>query len=217
MKWLLAIGLVIILTTTGSFPYGENASASDRTAMIADKQVVVVPQQKSKTHVLDFLKPDPNRETGIMEEMFLAEQDRLLAKAEIERELQLNTAKIQSVVGQLKSRVGKTWYVFSGHTPRGWDCSGLVYWAYEQLGVSVEHSANKQGNSGTKVRTPKIGDIVVFGYKGSKSYYHSSIYIGDGKVIHAGFRKGTSTSVIALDDPSFKDSTITFVRLIESN
>jgi hypothetical protein len=217
MKWLLAIGLVLVSMMVGSFPYGENSSASDRTAIIADKKIVVIPQQKSETRVLDFLISNPEREPGIMEKMFLAEQDRLLAKLEIEKELQLNSVKIQSVVEELKSRIGKTWYVFSGHTPQGWDCSGLVYWAYEQLGVSVEHSATKQGNSGTKVRTPKIGDIVVFGYKGSKSYYHSSIYIGDDKVIHAGFKKGTTTSIISLDDPSFKNSTITFVRLIESN
>jgi hypothetical protein len=217
MKWLLAIGLVLVSMMVGSFPYGENSSASDRATLIAEKQIAVVPQQKSETRVLDFLLSDPSREPGIMEVLYQAQQDKLLAKLEIEKELQLNSVKIQSVVGELKSRIGKTWYVFSGSTPRGWDCSGLVYWAYEQLGVSVEHSATKQGNSGTKVRTPKIGDIVVFGYKGSKSYYHSSIYIGDDKVIHAGFKKGTTTSIIALDDPSFKNSTITFVRLIESN
>jgi hypothetical protein len=217
MKWLLAIGLVLVSMMVGSFPYGENSSASDRATLIAEKQIVVVPQQKSETRVLDFLLSDPSREPGIMEVLYQAQQDKLLAKLEIEKELQLNSVKIQSVVGELKSRIGKTWYVFSGSTPRGWDCSGMVRWAYEQLGVSVEHSATKQGNSGTKVRTPKIGDIVVFGYKGSKSYYHSSIYIGDDKVIHAGFKKGTTTSIIALDDPSFKNSTITFVRLIESN
>ena len=121
--------------------------------------------------------------------------------------------KMSDVISQLKSRVGKTWYVFSGATPAGWDCSGLVVWAYQQLGVELPHSANKQGHIGKKVKTPKIGDIVVFGYKGSKSYYHASIYIGNGKVIHAGFRPGTTTSVISLDDPSFDYSTITYIRV----
>ncbi len=216
MKWLLAIGLVTTSLFTGSYPYGESAGASDITTESVEAQSVVVEKQEHKINVLRLFNPG-DKEPGIIEAMYLAEQDKILAKAEIDRELKLNTEKIQSVVEQLKDRVGKTWYVFSGSTPRGWDCSGLVYWAYEQLGVSVEHSATKQGNSGTKVRTPKIGDIVVFGYKGSKSYYHSSIYIGDGKVIHAGFRKGTTTSIIALDDPSFRNSTITFIRHIESN
>jgi cell wall-associated NlpC family hydrolase len=120
---------------------------------------------------------------------------------------------LNTVIAQLKNRVGKTWYVFSGSTPSGWDCSGLVVWFYEQLGVEVPHSANKQGNIGHKVQTPRIGDIVVWSYKNSSSYYHASIYIGNGKVIHAGFRPGTSTEIISLDDPSFKHSDATFVRV----
>jgi cell wall-associated NlpC family hydrolase len=198
MKWLLAIGLVIISMTTGSFPYGENASASDRTT---SAETLVVHKQVNLANLFDTPKPKTLLELEVLKAERLAD----------------TTDKVLSVVKKLKSRVGKTWYVFSGHTPQGWDCSGLVYWAYEQLGVPLEHSATKQGNSGTKVRTPKIGDVVVFGYKGSKSYYHSSIYIGDNKVIHAGFRKGTSTSIISLDDPAFQDSTITFVRFIETN
>jgi cell wall-associated NlpC family hydrolase len=124
--------------------------------------------------------------------------------------------RVQKVVKKLEKRVGKTWYVFSGSTPRGWDCSGLVYWTYEQLGIEVPHSANKQGQLTKGVKDPKVGDIVVWGYKGSKSYYHAGIYIGDGKAIHAGFRKGTTTQVISLDSPSFKGSTVKFVRLIET-
>ncbi len=124
--------------------------------------------------------------------------------------------KVNSVVTKLKKRIGKTWYVFSGSTPRGWDCSGLVYWTYKQLGIKVPHSANKQGHLTKGVKDPKVGDIVVWGYKGSKSYYHAGIYIGNGKAIHAGFRKGTTTQVIDVDSPAFKGSTIKFVRLIET-
>jgi cell wall-associated NlpC family hydrolase len=124
--------------------------------------------------------------------------------------------RVQKVVNKLEKRIGKTWYVFSGSTPNGWDCSGLVYWTYEQLGIEVPHSANKQGHLTKGVKDPKVGDIVVWGYKGSKSYYHAGIYIGDGKAIHAGFRKGTTTEIISLDSPSFKGSTVKFVRLIKT-
>jgi peptidoglycan endopeptidase LytE len=124
--------------------------------------------------------------------------------------------RVQTVVNSLEKRIGKTWYVFSGASPRGWDCSGLVYWAYQQLGIEVPHSANKLGHLAKGVKDPKVGDIVVWGYKGSKSYYHAAIYIGNGKVIHAGFRKGTSTQIISLNDPSFKGSTAKFVRLVET-
>jgi cell wall-associated NlpC family hydrolase len=124
--------------------------------------------------------------------------------------------KVRTVVNKLENRIGKTWYVFSGATPQGWDCSGLVYWAYQQLGIAVPHSANKLGHLTRGVKDPVVGDIVVFGYKGSKSYYHAAIYIGNGKVIHAGFRKGTTTQIIDLSSPAFKGSTIKFVRLVET-
>lgn len=127
------------------------------------------------------------------------------------------THRIQKVITRLEKRIGKTWYVFSGSTPRGWDCSGLVYWTYQQLGIEVPHSANKQGHLAKGVKDPKVGDIVVWGYKGSKSYYHAGIYIGNGKAIHAGFRKGTTTQVIDVDSPAFKGSTTKFVRLIKTS
>lgn len=124
--------------------------------------------------------------------------------------------KVQSVVNKLENRIGKTWYVFSGASPRGWDCSGLVYWMYGQLGIEVPHSANKLGHLNSGVKDPVVGDIVVWRYNGSKSYYHAAIYIGNGKVIHAGFRKGTTTQIISLKSPAFKGSTVKFVRLIQT-
>jgi peptidoglycan endopeptidase LytE len=124
--------------------------------------------------------------------------------------------RVQGVVKRLESRIGKTWYVFSGASPSGWDCSGLVYWAYQQLGIEVPHSANKLGHLAQGVKDPMPGDIVVWAYGKSTSYYHAAIYIGNGKVIHAGFHKGTTTQIISLNDPSFKGSTAKFVRLVET-
>lgn len=124
--------------------------------------------------------------------------------------------RVRNVVSKLESRVGKTWYVFSGATPAGWDCSGLVYWAYKQLGIDVPHSANKLGHLTKGVKDPMPGDIVVWAYGKSTSYYHAAIYIGNGKVIHAGFRKGTTTQIISLKSMAFKGSTAKFVRLIQT-
>lgn len=126
---------------------------------------------------------------------------------------QLRGQHIDQVIGQLKKRVGRTWYVFSGATPAGWDCSGLTMWAYEQLGIELPHSANKQAHLGTIVKTPMVGDLVLFGYKNSNTFFHASIYIGNGKVIHAGFRKGTTTAILDLNAASVKNTNIRFVRV----
>jgi len=126
---------------------------------------------------------------------------------------QVRSHQISTVIKQLKKRVGRTWYVFSGGTPSGWDCSGLTMWAYEQLGVELPHSANKQAKSGIKVVSPEIGDLVLFGYKGTNTYFHASIYIGNNKVIHAGFKKGQTTSVLDLGAASVKNTKMKFVRV----
>ena len=121
--------------------------------------------------------------------------------------------RMAQVVKKLKKRIGKTWYVFSGSTPNGWDCSGLTRWAYAQIGVDIPHSANKQAKSGIKVVSPAIGDLVLFGYKGTNTFFHASIYIGNGKVIHAGFKKGQTTSVLDLSSASVKNTKMRFVRV----
>jgi cell wall-associated NlpC family hydrolase len=86
-------------------------------------------------------------------------------------------------------------------------------WAYEQLGVELPHSANKQAKSGIKVVSPEVGDLVLFGYKGTNTYFHASIYIGNNKVIHAGFKKGQTTSVLDLGAASVKNTKMKFVRV----
>jgi cell wall-associated NlpC family hydrolase len=121
-------------------------------------------------------------------------------------------SKLTEVVRKLRSYVGKTRYVFSGDTPLGWDCSGLVRWTYENLGISLEHSADKQQRSGTLVKKPLPGDIVAFGYGGGRSFYHTGIYIGNGKVLHAQRARGTFIS--RLDSPLFAGNKITFTRII---
>lgn len=108
-----------------------------------------------------------------------------------------NTEKLNKTIAKLRQYVGKTWYVFSGNTPRGWDCSGLTMWTYEQLGIELKHSASAQKNSGKQYKTPKIGDIVAFGWKNYSGAQHVGIYIGNGKMIHAA-SPGHRTAIISV-------------------
>jgi cell wall-associated NlpC family hydrolase len=88
----------------------------------------------------------------------------------------------------------------------------MVRWAYAQFGLDIPHSANKQAHLGSRVSHPVPGDIVVFAYAGSTNFYHSAIYIGDGKIVHA--NRARKTTVI---EPlsNYKRSQIRFVRLVE--
>jgi cell wall-associated NlpC family hydrolase len=125
--------------------------------------------------------------------------------------LQANTKQMNKVIKYLKTRVGRTSYVFSGASPRGWDCSGLVRWTYERFGLELPHSANKQGHIGTRVSKPKLGDIVVFAYNGSTNFYHAAIYIGNGKIINAHYG-ADSTIIQPLTD--YSSGQIRFIRVV---
>ena len=121
--------------------------------------------------------------------------------------------KLTRTIAKLKSRIGKTWYVFSGDTPSGWDCSGLTRWTYAQLGYELPHSANKQAHLGTITRTPQPGDLVLFSY-GGRWFIHAAIYLGNGRVIHAGFGPGQSTAIIKLSSRAFQGMTIRYVAVL---
>ncbi|HEX6702580.1 MAG TPA: NlpC/P60 family protein [Gaiellaceae bacterium] len=73
-------------------------------------------------------------------------------------------------------------YVYGGASPSGFDCSGLVMYAYAQLGVSLPHSSYAQYSLGVAVSRDQLqpGDLVFFNGLG-----HEGIYIGGGQFIHA--------------------------------
>jgi cell wall-associated NlpC family hydrolase len=73
-------------------------------------------------------------------------------------------------------------YVWGGASPRGFDCSGLVMYAFAQIGVSLPHSSYAQFGMGTPVSISQLqpGDLVFF-----SGASHVGIYIGGGQFIHA--------------------------------
>lgn len=131
-----------------------------------------------------------------------------------QQQLANNKVELENLASVLLDRVGKTRYVFSGSTPRGWDCSGLVVWAYNRLGIELEHSAIKQAKSGIEVDTPQVGDIIVYGNK--SGWFHSTIYVGDGLLVHSGFKPGRYTEVIPMDHGSLAGLKLTIRRFLDT-
>ena len=142
-----------------------------------------------------------------------AEQRQVAVAEAYEVQLLENGIAVEDVITDLLDRVGRTPYVFAGSTPYGWDCSGMVLWAYEQLGINLPHSASKQSELGMSVTAPQLGDTVFF--NAGSGVYHAAIYLGDNKVIHSGFKPGRKTEIISLDSPAFSGNVITYKRFID--
>ena len=74
-------------------------------------------------------------------------------------------------------------YVWGAAGPGSFDCSGLVVWAYEQVGITLPHFTGDLWNSGVHIPRSDLepGDLVFF----YPDISHVGIYIGDGLMIDA--------------------------------
>jgi cell wall-associated NlpC family hydrolase len=125
-----------------------------------------------------------------------------------EEQLADNARAIESMMNAVEQYIGKTPYVFSGSTPRGWDCSGLTSWAYARLGIELPHSASAQLYSGDIVSKPKPGDLVIFG-----SGYHAALYAKPGVMLHSGGHPGERTEYRKISD---FPGAVRYVRLLDT-
>ena len=199
MKRLLTIGALILLLASCSTSTAVQAASAE----IKPTQLNIENALSKHVTLSSFLN-------GIvMTGKELQQQQR-----KIQKQL-ANKGKISTIVKKVMKHKGKTWYVFSGSSPRGWDCSGLVRWAYGQVGVTLDHSATRQMHSGKVVKKPMVGDIVAFHYGGYSSF-HVGLYIGNGKMIHS-YYSGTRTRVDSVAGVAKANwSKVKYIRILET-
>jgi cell wall-associated NlpC family hydrolase len=178
---LVSISSAIVLTLAGCAASAANASVVENVSA----PIVIASKAKAVKHPHPLMGTLTKNKTA---------QTMLEKHALHVKKLMTNQVKIKAALKKVTKYAGKTWYVFSGSSPRGWDCSGLVRWTYEQVGVELEHRANAQANSGKKVKHPIPGDVVAFYHKGSERSFHVGVYLGKGKMIHS-YRLGMRTVI----------------------
>lgn len=103
----------------------------------------------------------------------------------IENNLPYNEIISNQVVNYALQFVGNP-YVYGGNSlTNGTDCSGFTKLVFANYGIYLPRSAPEQAYAGVHVDLEDImpGDIIVSGYDGVVC--HASLYIGDGKLVHA--------------------------------
>lgn len=76
-------------------------------------------------------------------------------------------------------------YRWGGSTPEGFDCSGLVQYAYSNAGLRLPRTAAAQLDASEPLTLEKAeaGDLLFF--RDGRRTSHVAIYLGQGRFVHA--------------------------------
>jgi cell wall-associated NlpC family hydrolase len=109
-----------------------------------------------------------------------------------------------AVIATATEAMGRPYeYGGTGEDGGGFDCSGLIQYAYGRHGVTLPRRSVDQAREGTAVKKSsealRPGDVLTFSNRGGP-VTHVGLYIGEGKFIHSATR-GVQVSVLSGDDP----------------
>jgi cell wall-associated NlpC family hydrolase len=110
-----------------------------------------------------------------------------------------------AAVHEAESQIGKP-YQWGAAGPSTYDCSGLVMWAYDQVGVHLDHWTGFQWNEGAHVSTSQLqpGDLLFFAYNTSdpSTIHHVGMYIGSGQMVEAPYT-GANVRISSSNRPDY--------------
>ncbi len=93
-------------------------------------------------------------------------------------------------------------YLYGGGSPSGFDCSGLVQYAYRLAGRVLPRTTQQLWSTLSPVarKDIRIGDVLFFSVEGKMG--HVGVYLGDERFVHAP-ATGRMVSVASLDSPYY--------------
>ena len=102
-----------------------------------------------------------------------------------------STSGSDSTEGREVVKEARSWsgvpYRLGGASRSGIDCSGLTMLVYQKFGIELPHDVEEQYNYGSRVSTPRAGDLVFFDEHG-RGISHVGIATGRGTIVHASDR-----------------------------
>jgi hypothetical protein len=109
-----------------------------------------------------------------------------------------------SVIATATEVMGRPYeYGGTGDAGSGFDCSGLIQYAYGKHGIPLPRRSTDQAREGAPVKTSLAalapGDVLTFSNSGGP-VTHVGLYIGEGRFIHSASH-GVQVSTLSGDDP----------------
>jgi peptidoglycan DL-endopeptidase CwlO len=116
-----------------------------------------------------------------------------------------SAALADSVVETATEMMGRKYeYGGTGEGGEGFDCSGLIQYAYAQHGITLPRRSSDQALQGRSLpkspETLRPGDLLTFSSSGGP-VTHVALYIGNGQFIHSA-SAGVQISLLSPDDPN---------------
>jgi cell wall-associated NlpC family hydrolase len=124
-----------------------------------------------------------------------------------------STQKNQYTVVDIAEKLKGKPYRYGGVTPKGFDCSGFVHYAYLKAGLSIPRTTRDQYRASQRLPFEKArpGDLLFFKIN-SRKLSHVGLYAGNGRFIHASTAKKRVADA-SLQDPYWRDRLIGIGRV----
>ena len=123
-------------------------------------------------------------------------------------------ATVGGAIAEVAMGMVGTRYRDGGTDPiQGFDCSGLVYYAYGQAGYRVPRTSQELFRAVRKISVGEAdaGDLMFF--QDQTKLSHVGIYLGDGRFVHAP-ASGQDVAVASLESPYYQQHLVAVGRLL---
>jgi cell wall-associated NlpC family hydrolase len=123
--------------------------------------------------------------------------------------LSLGGAIAELAMGMVGAR-----YRDGGTAPtEGFDCSGLVFYAYSQAGFRVPRTSREQFRAARKIALDEAGAGDLMFFQDQAKLSHVGIYLGDGMFVHAP-AAGERVAIASIDSAYYQQHLVAVGRLL---
>lgn len=127
-------------------------------------------------------------------------------RAAVEGGASEEAARVTSSVVETALAVMGTPYRWGGTDANGFDCSGLIQYAYGQHGIVLPRTSRDQARMGAavdrRVEALRPGDVLGFSGEGTSAIAHVGLFVGDGQFLHSASGGVTLSSLAGSDGDS---------------